>query len=297
MKKFNHILFAALFVGIAALSCKKDKDNDKEETKPSPKPVIPEMVSVAGGTFTMGCTVEQDSNSYDNERPVHQVTVSSFRMSKYEITNAQYVAFLNAQYAENDDTVQSSSSSYYVKDSAGHPLVYGGSSSSYQIEYVSGHWRVKSGKEDFPIVNVTWYGADEYCRWAGGRLPTEAEWEFAARGGNQSMGYKYAGSNTLGNVAWYKSNSDSAAHAVGTKAANELGLYDMSGNVWEWCSDWYSSYTASAQQNPTGPAAGSNRVVRGGSWSADGFYCRVSNRVNAYPGHHHVKRGFRLVVQ
>ena len=136
------------------------------------------------------------------------------------------------------------------------------------------------------------------------RLPTEAEWEYAARGGNRSQGYKYAGSNTVGDVAWYFYNSyalgvdspDYGTHTVATKAPNELGLYDMSGNVWEWCQDWYGSYSSDAQTNPTGPTSGSYRVNRGGSWYYNARYCRVSNRSDFTPSYALRDLGLRLAL-
>ncbi|MBO5853693.1 MAG: SUMF1/EgtB/PvdO family nonheme iron enzyme [Bacteroidales bacterium] len=129
------------------------------------------------------------------------------------------------------------------------------------------------------------------------RLPTEAEWEYAARGGNKSQGYKYSGSNTIGDVAWYDGNISSRTHDVKTKQANELGIYDMSGNVWEWCQDWYGSYSSSSQTDPTGPTSGSSRVLRGGSWYDDAGGCRVSDRSeDGYPGSRYFNCGLRLVL-
>ena len=126
------------------------------------------------------------------------------------------------------------------------------------------------------------------------RLPTEAEWEFAARGGNKSLGYKYAGGNTIGDVAWYFSNSSSKTHAVAQKLPNELGLYDMSGNVWEWCQDWYGLYGSAAQTNPTGSASGSFRVLRGGGWNGAAGLCRVSHRNGLTPTYANYHVGLRL---
>ena len=130
-----------------------------------------------------------------------------------------------------------------------------------------------TGDDNLPVEQVSWKDVQEFIQKLNAltgktyRLPTEAEWEYAARGGNQSQGYKYAGSNTVGDVAWHYGNSDHKTHPVGQKQPNELGLYDMSGNVWEWCQDWYGDYSSSAQTNPTGPSSGSYRVLRGGSWS------------------------------
>ncbi|MBP5484357.1 MAG: SUMF1/EgtB/PvdO family nonheme iron enzyme, partial [Bacteroidaceae bacterium] len=128
------------------------------------------------------------------------------------------------------------------------------------------------------------------------RLPTEAEWEYAARGGKQSKGYKYSGSNTPADVAWYEEKSDGKSHPVATKLPNELGLYDMSGNVWEWCQDWYGSYSSTTQSNPTGPSSGSYRVHRGGSWRNFAGDCRVSHRHFNTPSGAFINLGFRLAL-
>ena len=127
------------------------------------------------------------------------------------------------------------------------------------------------------------------------KLPTEAQWEYAARGGNLSKGYKYSGSNNLGEVGWYGSNSGNCTHRVGEKQPNELGLYDMSGNVWEWCEDWSGGYIVTSQRDPLGAASGSNRVDRGGSWGNEARYCRVSYRDSGTPGDRYGNLGFRLV--
>ena len=128
------------------------------------------------------------------------------------------------------------------------------------------------------------------------RLPTEAEWEFACRGGNNSRGYKYSGSNNLGSVAWYDGNSGNKTHPVGTKAPNELGIYDMSGNVWEWCGDWYANYTSNSQTNPKGPQSGSDRVFRGGGWCYGVRICRSSDRGYCGPTDRYLNLGLRLAL-
>ena len=129
------------------------------------------------------------------------------------------------------------------------------------------------------------------------RMPTEAEWEFAARGGNNSQkNYIYSGSNTLSSVAWHSGNSGSSTHAVGQKSPNELGLYDMTGNLWEWCDDWYGGYDSNDQENPKGPSAGSQRVLRGGGWNGAGKNCRVSNRDSRYPDYSSDRLGLRLAL-
>jgi formylglycine-generating enzyme required for sulfatase activity len=230
-----------------------------ERTTPAPQPAFaePEMVYIEGGTFTMGCTAEQGSDCYDNEKPAHSVTLSSFYIGKYEVTQAQWKA------------VMGNNPSYFKGD-------------------------------NLPVEQVSWDDAQAFIRKLNQktgkdyRLPTEAEWEYAARGGKQSHGYKYCGGNTPDNVAWYCDNSDSKTRPVGTKQANELGIYDMSGNVWEWCSDWYAAYSSNAQTNPQGAASGSNRVHCGGSWYAYAGRCRVSSRGLHAPGYRSDGLGFRL---
>ena len=157
-----------------------------------------------------------------------------------------------------------------------------------------------SGSGQLPVEDVSWNDCQEFIKKLNQltgenfRLPTEAEWEFAARGGTMSRGYKYAGSNNINEVAWYDDNSNSRTHEVKTKQPNELGLYDMSGNVWEWCQDWYGNYSSSAMSNPTGPSSGSSRVFRGGSWSYGAWYCRVSIRYFIDPSYGGSIFGFRL---
>ena len=218
------------------------------------------MIYVQGGTFQMGCTSEQgDCTKYD--KPKHKVTLSDFWMGETEVTQALWKA------------VMGSNPSYFKGD-------------------------------DLPVDNVTWDECQKFISKLNSltgkkfRLPTEAEWEFAARGGNKSQHYKYAGSNTIGDVAWYDGNSEGKTHLVKTKKANELGLYDMSGNVWEWCSDRYGDYSSSAQTNPQGPSTGSVRVLRGGSWGVDdgARYCRVAYRDSDFPSNRFTTRGFRLAL-
>ena len=267
-----------------------------------------DMVSVSGGTFEMGCKSGRDDiNGYScsfNETPLHSVTVSSFRMSTYEITNAQYVEFLNA--------VGVSANGSFNDSEFGTVEYIGMGVSDVMITHNGTSFEVRSHSTDlsnYPVIEVTWYGANAFCKWAGGRLPTEAEWEFAARGGNSSQGYQFSGSNTVDDVAWYGGNSNSSGqsnwnsvrtHSVGTKSANELGLYDMSGNVWEWCGDWYGSYSGGAQTDPTGPSSGNYRVARSGSWlelAAEVHACLLS-QLRQWPKHHEYEygSGFRLVV-
>ena len=155
---------------------------------------------------------------------------------------------------------------------------------------------------DLPVECVSWDTCQEFIQKLNSltgrnfRLPTEAEWEFACRGGINSRGYKYSGSNDIDNVAWYDGNSGDQTHPVGTKAPNELGIYDMSGNVWEWCSDWYADYTSNSQTNPKGPQSGSFRVGRGGSWNGRAGYCRSSYRCIINPAYRFGSLGLRLAL-
>ena len=154
-----------------------------------------------------------------------------------------------------------------------------------------------SGCDDCPVENGNWHDANEYAKKVGKRLPTEAEWEYAARGGSKSKGYRYSGSNDLDAVGWYDNNSDDKTHPVAQKQPNELGLYDMTGNVWEWCSDWYSDsyYRSSPKNDPQGPNSGKFRVFRGGSWGSRDDSCRVADRSGHVPVSGSAHRGFRLV--
>jgi len=155
-----------------------------------------------------------------------------------------------------------------------------------------------SGCDDCPVEKVSWHDANAYAKKVGKRLPTEAEWEYAARGGNKSKGYAYSGSNDLDAVAWYNNNSGSKTHPVAQKQPNELGLYDMSGNVWEWCSDWYDEgyYSGSPQTDPQGSNSGKSRVLRGGGWDDGDYGCRVAYRVRSNPDLRYYFSGFRLVL-
>lgn len=230
------------------------------------------FTSIQGGSFSMG-------SKNDDEKPVHKVTLSSFSMSTTEVTNEQYCKFLN----EKDNQIEGGANWLNINDV------------DCKIEKRGSSFFPKAGYENHPVIEVTWYGAKAYAEWAGGRLPTEAEWEYAAKG---AQNYKYAGSNNINDVSWYNNNSDNKTHPVGQKRPNGYGLYDMTGNVWEWCNDRYggSYYGSSPDNNPQGPSSGANRVNRGGSWSNNLKNCRVTSRHKGYPSHCNRDIGFRIVL-
>jgi len=248
-----------------------------------------EFILVQGGTFNMG------DASVSGATPVHSVTLSSFYISKYEVTQQLWLDIMGTKpsYFTGDLNRPVETVSWYdIMVYCNKRSIAEGKTPCYSI---SGSTEPAAwGTVPTNSKNATWDAA--ICNWSakGYRLPTEAEWEFAARGGNSSQGYTYSGSNTIDNVAWYSTNSDNTTHSVGTKAPNELGIYDMSGNVWEWNWDWYAYYTATAQINPTGAATGTSRLLRGGAYGNVGNYCRVASRNNSYPYDRGSSYGFRL---
>lgn len=225
------------------------------------------MVAVEGGTFTMGATSEQGSDAFEPEKPAHSVTLSSYCIGQTEVTQELWQA------------VMGSNPSYF-----------------------------KGARR--PVEKVSWDDCQTFISKLNSltgenfKLPTEAQWEYAARGGRKILDYKFSGSNDIGSVAWYTVNSydkgsnspDYGTHNVATKQANELGIYDMSGNVNEWCSDLLGNYSSSSQTNPTGPHSGSFRVFRGGSWNYNTRKCRVSYRGNASRGTRNSDLGLRLAL-
>ncbi|MDE5826367.1 MAG: SUMF1/EgtB/PvdO family nonheme iron enzyme [Duncaniella sp.] len=224
-----------------------------------------EMVKVDGGTFFMGAQKNDangqnyDANAYAIESPVHQVTVSSFAIGKFEVTQEQWEAAMGNNPSKIVGTRN-------------------------------------------PVENVTWEEVQAFfavLNQASGlkyRLPSEAEWEFAAKGGNKSNGYVYSGYPVIGACAWYYSNSNSTTHEVGMKESNELGIFDMSGNVREWCVDWFEYYISSSVENPQGPYSGNMKINRGGSWTTPYLNCRNSYRHTDYPDEAAQDLGFRIVL-
>jgi len=239
---------------------------------------------VEGGTFQMGCTVDQ-ALAYGDEFPVHEVEVGNFQISTYEITCSQYCAFLNKKNIPGNGIT-------------GDKMYLDMLDSDCPIRYSGGQFVPEPGKGIHPVTEITWYGAQAFCEWMGGRLPTAAEWEYAAKGGKKGRDYKYSGGNDINQVAWYQDNARGNCHPVGEKKPNELGLYDMSGNAWEWCYDWYGFdyYGKSPVSNPAGPKTGDARVIRGGAWNMDPWNCRVSNRSSKPPKITYNYYGFRLLI-
>jgi len=219
-----------------------------------------------------------------DERPQHSVSFTKdFYMSKYQITNAQYVQFLNATGVGTDGIGQ------------GETLIQEGH--IWGVKYEGGQWQPQIGYENHPVVNVSWYGAKAYADWVGGCLPTEAQWEYACRAGSTAA-YGMGNNNVqiaddnLENYAWYEENR---THAVGQKFDNAWGLYDMHGNVREWCSDWYEYDNTGVDTDPQGPNAGSSRILRGGGWDSSAQACRSAYRSTAAPTQTSSGIGFRVV--
>lgn len=270
------------------------------------------MVQVCGGTFQMGCredSVAKHCNFREDEFPVHTVTLSEFQMSDTLVTEAVWQSIMGSHPKFSDDSAQ-----FPVRDVSWYdamvfcnrlselhgltPCYY--SDAGFVEAYDKGqYWdalakrRVTQywDKEKDDLFPVYWNPAAN-----GYRLPTEAEWEYAARGGTSSRGYKYAGSNNLDEVGWYKDNNEPKPHPhpVSQKKPNELGLYDMSGNVWEWCWDWYRPYPSGDQTNPKGPDSGLCRVNRGGSWIDVEILNIISFRGDMNPSARSGIVGFRL---
>ena len=271
MKKILFSLLLFGLIGVAPVEAKMSKEQQTQLNLPrwsssvtsQQKAVLQElidgMVKVEGGTFTMGATSEQGSDARSNEKPTHQVTLSDYMIGKTEVTQEQWEAVMGS-----------------------NPSLFKG--------------------KNLPVQRVSWNDCQEFIKKLNlltglkFRLPTEAEWEYAARGGNKSRGYKYSGGDDIGQVAWYWDNSSSKTHPVATKAPNELGLYDMSGNAWEWCSDWKGDYSSYSQTNPTGPASGSDRVIRGGDYFNNAWSSRVSSRFSYDPADRFDSLGLRLAL-
>jgi formylglycine-generating enzyme required for sulfatase activity len=277
MKRISSIVFVLILMTVISTSCGKDEPVNPDEPKTenfTVNGVTFTMVAVKGGTFTMGMTAEQGSDDFIYEQPAHKVTLSSYCIGQTEVTQALWQA------------VMGSNPSYF----------------SSRNNYDTNLQR--------PVESVSWDDCQTFITKLNQltgrtfRLPTEAEWEFAARGGNKSHGYTYSGSNNPDDVAWYSifsqtqtnGNVEYGTQTVATKAPNELGLYDMSGNVCEWCQDWFGTYSSDAQTNPVGPSTSWGRVLRGGDWYYDARSCNVLRRRGLIPNNTGNNLGLRLAL-
>ena len=228
------------------------------------------MIKVDGGTFTMGATSEQQ-NPDDDEKPTHQVILSSYYIGETEVTQALWKAVMGNTIRDQRDKANTL-------------------------------WPMRGEGDNYPMYYVSWNECQDFISKLNGltnrkfRLPTESEWEFAARGGSKSNHKQFSGSSNIDDVAWYDGNSGDKTHQVKTKKANELGVYDMSGNVWEWCQDRYGSYSGIEQVNPIGSESSNYRVFRGGGWRGNARNCRSSNRLNCSPNYCDYDIGFRLAL-
>lgn len=276
--KLNSLISLMLgsILALSAMSCSDDSEdshiNDKplEETKTvTANGVTFKMKLVKAGTFMMGATSEQ-TGAYDDEKPAHQVTITKdYYLGETEVTQALWYAVMGQKPTSDGDK-----------------------------------WNVDEGLGDnYPAYFISWNDCQKFIAKLNEltgltfRFPTEAEWEYAARGGHKKYTQTlYSGSNTIEDVAWYLANSSLKTHIVSSKAANALGLYDMSGNVYEWCYDGERRYSSEAQTDPTGPTSGSDRVLRGGSWGSDATYCRVANRSGNTVTYRSYYHGMRLAL-
>lgn len=218
------------------------------------------MIGVQGGTFRMGCSKREDSNADSDESPTHSVTLDSYYIGETEVTQELWEAVMDYNPSE------------------------------FQYD------------NQLPVEFVSWEDCKEFIRRLNNitqkefRFPSEAEWEYAARGGHRAISATYAGSNSISAVGWYKGNSNGITHPVKSKSPNTLGIYDMSGNLWEWCQDWQGPYSSSAANNPTGPDYGSSKILRGGAWNGGPKNCRLSNRDGRTTDYASNRLGLRLAL-
>ncbi|KAF0129224.1 MAG: hypothetical protein FD155_2713 [Bacteroidetes bacterium] len=291
--KISSLIYSFIILGIClihTISCKKEENNNT-------KTVTIASVQIPAGTFTMGSPLSEVFRQVNETQ--HLVTLSAFHMSKYEITNAEFAAFLNAKSIISNGLY---SAGFYPTK----VLIYASSDIyDWGLHYINGKWIPVSGYENYPVINVTWYGAAEFAAYAGGTLPTEAQWEYACRG-NTTTPFNTGDcpSTAHDNYNWsfpYDICTDTITaypyktQAVGSYAPNAYNLHDMHGNVREWCSDWYDLYPTTAQTNPTGGTYAGERVTRGGSWNSYAHYCRSAFRFSNEPSAYGSLIGFRVV--
>lgn len=267
----------------------------------SPNPLNIAMANIPAGKFIMGSPASKTGPKSD-ETPF-EVTLSAFNMGKYEITNAQYVVFLNAKSIGSDGLYAAGA---YPTEVLIYESALGVGNADWGLQYTDGQWLPVAGYENHPVIMVSWYGAAEYATYAGGTLPTEAQWEYACRAGTTTpFSTGTCLSDAEANYDWASpyntcpnnnTTYSGTTQAVGTYSANAYGLYDMHGNVWEYCSDYYDTYPTSPQTNPTGPLTGSNKVCRGGAWTSAAENCRSAKRNPTGPPFVYNRVGFRIVL-
>lgn len=250
-----------------------------------------DLVYVRGGSFEMG-----SEKGESDEKPMHTITLSNYFIGKYEVTVGQFRKFIAATGYKTSADINGGS---YLWNGSQWKLQPG-----INWEYDALGFKRPETEENHPVIHVSWTDALEYTKWLSSvtgkafRLPTEAEWEFAARGGMSSNGYTFAGSNDINQVAWSLDNKSNQTFPVGKKQPNELGIYDMTGNVWEWCNDWYDAdyYAKSPSTNPQGSKSGLFKVIRGGSWGGLSNFNRVTFRYRYFPGNRGKFNGFRIAA-
>ncbi len=255
---------------------------------------VPGLVFIQGGEFLMG---DLTGDGMPSEKPVHQVQLSGFYLSDHEVTVGEFRKFITATAYITDAEKKDSSLAYFN----GRWIKMKGVDWQYNA---NGRLRPDTENEH-PVVHVSWNDANAYCAWLSKKwncnfhLPTEAQWEYAARGGPTGSAVRYSGSSMVEEVAWYRANSGDETHPVGLKKPNRLGLYDMTGNVWEWCSDWFDKdyYTQSPLVDPCGPEIGTVRSFRGGCWYSDEDYLRLGfHQFGNYPDQSYGDFGFRIAL-
>lgn len=288
-KKTKVILFSVIGVLMAAAAFFALTNMKKDGTKTDF--IAPETTLVNGGQFIMGSSAE---DADENEKPAHSVQLGGFEIGKYEVTIAQFKAFINETGYKTSAEEEGFSSVYsdtgWVK------------TDSVNWEFDLYGKKVINETEKFPVIHISWTDATKYCNWLSKktgkryRLPSEAEWEFASKSGGKDSAVLYSGDSSLDKVGWYDENSQKQIHPVGQKVPNKLGIYDMSGNVMEWVSDWFAEdyYKNTDSKSPTGPKTGDYKVMRGGSWSVSNYLCRTSSRLAYIPNGRGANIGFRV---
>ncbi len=291
--RYNKVLYAGM-IAASMLTLPIQADGQKNVIKPTgakgkaSKYIKPQMVFVKGGSFTMGNNAREEAL----EKPEHKVNLSDFWIGKYEVTVREFRKFMETHTYVTDAEKTDFS---YIFD--GKDLIYDKKGITWEYD-VLGKKRVN--EEDHPVIHVSQNDANAYCKWLSVqtgkkyRLLTEAEWEYAAKGGPRHDTFIFSGSNDMEKVGWYAWNSGFKTHPVGKKKPNGLGIYDLSGNVWEWCGDKFAPYSAAEQTNPTGPDTGSTAIMRGGGWRFYVTHTRCTTRRDMPPEFNGSGPGFRL---